>query len=376
MIAPSSSGGNVKRDHLGCGALIGLLLFCAADGSVAQTEEPASLPPAFGHRSLYVLHIPILGFAPADTAAVPPGTSTWSLETAYANSFSHSWHAPKFHEELGPPGTRFRRDEAEEIHRDFPRDTVWFVDGEVLRTGLAGRFGLAPSWVLSLEIPYLSHRAFSGDGFIQGFHRVVGLGQAGRSDFPKGRFVVMLQQAGGDAVAFDDRALHSGWGDLTTTLSWRPARSAGSPTFGLDVAVKAPTGSPTDYNGSGGWDGGLLLFVARPGQRSSLSAEASVVFPGRWKAPVSLSTSPFGRVLVSAARLLGSRTWVGVSVAYEQSPFRGEQLGDVSSGGMEVAVGVERQLQRRWATRLTVTEHMPRLGDRADVGLGLRVLYR
>jgi hypothetical protein len=45
---------------------------------------------------------------------------------------------------------------------------------------------------------------------------------------------------------------------------------------------------------------------------------------------------------------------------------------------MEVALGLERDLARDVAVRLTVTEHLSALGDRADVGaaLGLRLRFR
>jgi hypothetical protein len=83
----------------------------------------------------------------------------------------------------------------------------------------------------------------------------------------------------------------------------------------------------------------------------------------------------FGRVFLSVARRFGPRTRVGASVTCEQSPFRREALGEVSKAGMEVAVGLERDLARDMAVRLTVTEHMSALGDRADVGaaLGMRL---
>jgi hypothetical protein len=50
--------------------------------------------------------------------------------------------------------------------------------------------------------------------------------------------------------------------------------------------------------------------------------------------------------------------------------------GEVSKAGMEVAVGLERDLARDMAVRLTVTEHLSALGDRADVGAALGIRCR
>jgi len=337
-------------------------------------DESPAWGPAFGQRSLYVLHVPMLDFGPADPDLPKAGRIRWSLETGYANSFSHSWQAVTFHKSLGPSGTPFRRDEAERIHQDFPGETAWFVDGEVLRTSLDARIGLTATTSLSVEIPYISHRAFTGDHFISGFHRVFGISQAGRSDFPAGAFVVMAQPAGGP-LGFSAEAPVSGFGDVVASFDWRPPHAESGRSFGMDVAVKAPTGRASDFNGSGGWDVGALFFLARSGAKWRVDAEASVVVPGAWKAPVAISTAPFGRALLGVTRRLGTRTRIGASITVAQSPFRRAGLDAVSQGGSEVALGLDRDFSR-WTSRLLLTEHVAAAGDRADVGLTLRLCDR
>ena len=351
-----------------------LCLICAPCPLAAQAGEGSAWGPGFGQRSLYVLHVPFFFFWPADIRPMERGESEWTLATAYANTFSHSWHAPKVHEDLGPPGTPFRPDEADRIHQSFPQETVWFVDGEVLRTSLEGRAGLGRGFSLAVEIPYVSHDAFTLDSFVASFHRAFGLGQAGRTEFPKGSFVLMFQPSSG-TMTFDGRRPRAGVGDVSATFSWRPLAFRGGTSYGLDLALKAPTGSSRDYNGSGSWDGGLRLFVARPGKRWLLQGEAGIVYLGSWKAPLGISPSSVGRLFVGVAYRLSSATRMGASVTYEQSPFRRAGLGAVSRAGMEVALGLERDLSRRLAARATVTEHMSALGDRADIGFSVQFRY-
>ena len=346
-----------------------------AGSAKGQTEnEAAAWGPAFGQRSLYVLHVPLLELSPADPEPPPAGSTRWSLESAYANTFSHSWHAVLFHDFLGPPGTPFRKDEAERIHHDFGNETAWFVDADVLRSSLKGALGLTGTTFISVEIPYVSHAAFTGDHFIGWFHRTFGLSQTGRDDFPAGSFVVMTQAANGP-LGFTSGAPASGLGDGVIAFSWRPAARDSGRSFGADLTVKAPTGSARDFNGSGGWDVGALVFLARSGVRWRVDAEAGVVFPGEWKAPVAIETSPFARIFLGLTRKLGGKTRVGASLTAEQSPFRRAGLGDVSKIGEEFAIGIERDFSR-FSARMLVTEHIARFGDRADVGLTLRVTYR
>ncbi|MEO8430816.1 MAG: DUF3187 family protein [Acidobacteriota bacterium] len=318
--------------------------------------------------------MPLLAFGPANPDLPAPGRLQWSIESAYANSFSHSWHPVLYHELLGPRGTAFRRDEAERIHRDFPEERAWFVDGDVLRSALAARVGVTRTTFVSLEIPYVSHEAFTGDRFVGEFHRIFGLSQAGRSDFPRGSFVVMTQPAHGP-LSFSSGSPSSGPGDVVASFGWRPPRGESGRSWGLDVSVKAPTGRAGDFNGSGGWDAGALFFAAKTGAKWRLQAEAGVVVPGAWKAPVDVSTAPFGRVLLGATRRFGSKTRIGASVTVEQSPFHREDLDAVSKMGAEFALGLDRDFSR-WTARMLITEHLAAAGDRADVGLALRVSYR
>jgi hypothetical protein len=174
-------------------------------------------------------------------------------------------------------------------------------------------------------------------------------------------------------LIFDDRVPASGFGDTTVTGSFRPpGRSPWS--WGADVAVKAPTGSARDENGSGSWDGGALAFLRRDGSRWMIDSEAGFVLPGRWRSSPGLSNAPFGRLLLGATRRFGERTRIGASVTVEQSPFRRDALGDLSHPGMEVALGVARD-GRFGSAGLTITENVPAFGDRADVGLALRLRF-
>ncbi len=343
----------------------------------ARGTEPRSSDetPAFGERSLYLLHSPILFFGPADPADLSPGELTLSFEEAYGNTFSETFHARAIHRDRGLTGEPFRQSEAEDLHNGFPNDAMTLVDGEILRSSLSGRIGVARSFSLGLEVVYASHNAFTLDRGIESFHSAFGLKDVGRTYFPSGRFVVMLQQPGG-ALEFDDRSPQSGFGDTTLTFSYRAPGETRSVKFGFDAALKAPTGRARDLNGSGSWDAGVSAFVRRYGRKWNFGAEAGIVFPGSWKGPVALETASFARVSVNAARRFGDRTRAGCSFTFEQSPFRRERLSGVSRSGGEVGLGIERDLYRRWSTRITLIENVPSLGDRADLGLVLRLTRR
>lgn len=353
-------------------ALLALRSAAAADALEAAESDFADAP-AFAERSFHVLHVPFLFFGAADPASGTPGRFTLSVETAYASTFSSTWHATTFHRIFGLVGKPFTPAEADAIHRDDPGDAVFYVESDLLRIAATPRLFLAPEWSVSAEIVYLSHDAIHGGSAIESFHRIFGTNQTGRTEFPSDAFAVVLQRPNHE-ITFDDRVPDSGFGDTTGTLSWRP-RAASAWSFGGDLAVKAPTGRAADFNGSGSWDAGILGFARRQGARWMLDAEAGYVVPGRWKAATDMPVTSFGRVLVAATRSFGARTRIGASATYEQSPFRRDSMGDLSRAGLEFALGIERDF-RRSSVRLTLTENTPGLGDRADFGIALRIRYR
>jgi len=367
--------GQAHRTRAAGSAPIGfaVVLIIAGVFPVAAQSSAQWPAPAFGERSLYLLHAPILGFSPADPSSPAPGGFEVSLREEYSSTFARTWHATTIHHnDFGRDGKPWTAEEAAAAHLAFPHDAVIFVDGELSRTMIVTRYGVTPEFSVSIEVGWVSHSLISADSVVDGFHGAVGLSRVGRDKFPYGRFVVMLQ-APDSAMFFTDREPKAGVSDTTATLSWRN-RPGDSPwRLGGDLSVEAPTGSSEDFNGSGSWDSGVLGFVRYEGEMWQAGGEAGIVRPGRWKAPGNLGVSTYERALVWTTRRIFDRYRAGVSLTVEGSPFRRDRLDFVSEPGAEVAVGIERDFGRNWSARLTLTENLPGFGDRADVGLTLRI---
>ncbi len=383
-IAPfrtKSLGGLVRRRGSLAPVFVLAALVSAAAGSAqdrdapaleTSTEQPAR---AFAERSMHILHLPLLDFGAPRPLAPPPGAFEWALESAYAATYSTTWHARRFHSDPARRGTPLSREEADYIHLVYGQDEVLFIDGEALRTSLVGRYGITPSLSVAVEIPYIARGLTGLETFVVNYHKAFGVDENGRDEFPKGRFTVMLQAPGGP-MSLTDYEPGSGMGDVTATVSWRRPLSAGGWSFGLDLALKAPTGSASNANGSGGWDGGLLAFAIWQKGRWTLEADASVVVPGKWKLPVPLDPTAMARALGSVVYGFSERTRAGLSVSVAQSPFRDRTYSSLSRAGVETGLGVEHDFGPRFATRLMLTEQLPSAGDRADFGVILGLRYR
>ncbi len=336
---------------------------CGAAGQPAEDSSP--LAP----RNTYLLALPFLHFGGLTGTAPEPGELRLRIEGIYSNTFSHTYHADAIKLELGTRGTPFSLAEAEIEHNRHSYETIFFVDSEVLRTSLTAELGLSRELSVAVEIPYLTFSAVSADGAIMAFHRAFGLSQNERDDFPRGGFEVALQPAYG-ALAFDDRRPSAGVGDLSATLKLRHPLRAGV-LLSADVSVKAPTGSPDDFRGSGSVDAGAMVGLSKMFGPQGWFLQAGGVVPGRWKGPLGLDASPFGRLLAGTTRLLGARTVVSLAVTLEGSPVSGYHLHAVSQPAVEVVVGARRALGRWGSADLTINEHIPRFGDGTDVGIRL-----
>jgi Protein of unknown function (DUF3187) len=250
-----------------------------------------------------------------------------------------------------------------------------FLDAEVTRFALVASVGLPAGLSAGISIPYISWNATRMDAFVETFHESIGVADSQRPNFPRGRFQIVLQTPNGP-LRFDERQPDAGIGDITANVRW--GRAVGHASFvSAEVAVKAPTGSPANYRGSGSADAGLLLgAVHRFGSsgRVGLHLDASIVIPGRFQneREVTIATAPFARVLAGSDLRVGRGTYFSLWVDAEQSQQHRDDLGDVSKAGVEVGLGITRVQPHFGTISLSVVEKVPRFGDAADIAVGLR----
>lgn len=350
-------------------------VFALALGRSADASDPLQFPPVPVSRSLYLLDVPFLHLGPLEELP-SPGRSAIGIQVAYGNTFSHSWHATTIKSEFGTLGSPFSRAEAEELHVRHPEDQIFFIDGEVARIAVRGAWRLSERVAVSLEVPFVSFHALRGDKAIEVFHDGLGLQDAQRPNFPRGRFQVVRQRPFG-ALEFDDRTPASGLGDVVGEVLLRGELPNGM-RLGAALSVKAPTGSADDYRGSGSWDGGISVGIGRSfgaSRRTNLRLEAGVVRPGpfRGDVPLRLEASTFLRVLAAGQFRIGRKTFASLSVVVEQSPFRKDAVADGSRTAVEIGLGVSRRLGERMLLELGLVENEPRYGDAADIALTLGV---
>jgi hypothetical protein len=109
------------------------LVAAAAASRPTRAGAEDAPAPIFGERSFHLIHIPFLDFGPADAGTPPPGALRWTSETAYASTFSATWHPLSFHRDFDLVGRAFTPAEADAIHRAYPEDAVFLLESDLLR---------------------------------------------------------------------------------------------------------------------------------------------------------------------------------------------------------------------------------------------------
>ncbi len=134
------------------------------------------------------------------------------------------------------------------------RTEVLNLDGETSRVALELRYGVAESWDVQLEVPWVHQSGGDLDGVIDDWHDFWGMSDGGRSSVPRDVLDYRYTSREGGFLLEDDS---SGLGDVSLSVShavYRDDNSAASVALGY----KFGTGDEDDFLGSGADD----VFIA------------------------------------------------------------------------------------------------------------------
>lgn len=133
------------------------------------------------------------------------------------------------------------------------------IDGESYRSDINWRYGVADGWELALTIPYISHQAGDGDGFIESWHSTFGLPKGDRIDYPEDQLHYYYQQGNQTALNVSDSG--DGIGDVSVALGYQLS-AATQQQWALRAGYKLATGEVKALRGSDADDAYLSLHVS------------------------------------------------------------------------------------------------------------------
>lgn len=131
------------------------------------------------------------------------------------------------------------------------------LDGEVWRTSLTLDYGISQNWLLSINLPFIQHKAGHLDGLIDDWHDWFSLPDGGRNKRPQNAF--LYDYRSGSKVLHSQSSGSQGIGDLQLSLSHLIPLT--DKQLFITFATKLPTGEADELTGSGSLDLSLSAMV-------------------------------------------------------------------------------------------------------------------
>lgn len=259
----------------------------------------------------------------------------------------------------GHLGTRLVVDLANQFAKDRGGTESIVLDGESLRTTLALRYGLTPRVEVGVDLPFISYSGGVTDGFVAGWHRLLGLGPQNRDDVEDGRLLFEYSRDG--EVRFRKTRASRGLGDVLLLAAWRlwPEEEAPGRSAVVRTGLKLPTGSADDLHGSGSVDASVQLAAV---DRRTLSSWRLTAF------------GALGGMALTGGEVLGTRQrhwaafgtvglgwspaeWIAFQVQADgHTAFFRSRLGPLGSPSVQLVMGGSLRLPADVILDLSVSE--------------------
>jgi len=236
----------------------------------------------------------------------------------------------------------------------------WFMDGEILRSGLKVRHGLGHG----LEVWGELAMALTGPGFLDDFvenwHDAFGLPNQNRDQFPKDVWRVEAQKGGVTAWEMDrtDGALL----DLPLGLNWNFVPMTAEQPWALTarVATELPTGNQERGFGSGGFDWSLGMVGEYRYEAWSFTAHAQHTFV-HTPDPADRAGLDFRDVTsagVGAETALAEHTFLLMQILFDTSTLRQLDFDRVSDPQWTLWFGLRHHMGERFAVEVGFGEDL------------------
>lgn len=140
-------------------------------------------------------------------------------------------------------------------------DEALLIDVESREVRFFLEHALGNGFAIRAQLPYRQLTTGVLDGFIDGWHRVLGLPEGARKFLERDQFQIGYLR--GSQVVLNRRASAQGFGDATLEGGYQ-LRQSQRGSVAIWISLEAPTGSEQELMGSGTWDVGVRVAGRNP----------------------------------------------------------------------------------------------------------------
>ncbi|HEV8198390.1 MAG TPA: DUF3187 family protein [Candidatus Polarisedimenticolia bacterium] len=359
--------------------LLACLAFAAAVLPVrAAPEKSAALDPTFGDpipmRGQMPIGFPFYDLPPASAFLLPRGG--WRLDAGLAYENTHAVSKDLLRAFSDGQRHFLTQADLEAIAAGSKGETAYLVDGENLRLGLSGAWGLGHGLEIGAELPLYVHTGGFFDGTIENYHEQFGFGDAGRGAFERDQWFVTYADADGTLYA-EGAPPGIRPGDLSVVLRGAFYRSpTGSSAVSGSFGVEFPTGNVDRIEGNGALDGVAGVEASWKYRRSSLHVGGRLGFFGGWDALPDLDIRPRRTAFAVYEHRAGDFSGWYAQVLFERGLFPHRVEGDLGDLTIEAALGYRRAVGTAGEFDAALLENLLPASNSPDIGLWLGWRWR
>jgi len=306
-----------------------------------------------------------LDMLPAHAVAATPGTYAFEITASYQNTWALSDNVKEYLAQRGIKRGAIGPSDIAAIQA-LPGD-AYLVDGELGLADLTLHYRATPHLGLYATIPYYTFEGGFLDSTIEGFHKLIGNGSAGRDFAPRNRF---------KAVVFLDRA--------SLILEDAPGNEFGDPVFGIryslsahperfnvvfETAAKVVLDHSSRLVSTGRNDYGWQVSLQRFLRRNAFYLTLSEIY---FKSPdTGLSADLWIPTVIAGweTRLTRHANFIVQGYA-SKSTVQETRLDELSAPKIQATLGIQWRSRGR-VLRFGITENLANFDNTPDIGVNL-----
>ena len=325
----------VTTARLALSLLIAVSCLLASSVRAADDENQSLLNP-LPIRDQFLLNNGFYFFEPEAAQVLPAESWVVDLHTADSNTFAKSAWVSRSLE-----GETSRMNGAQTLSSERYRDldSIFLVDGQTHRATLSLKHGFGSSFQAAVSVPVSTIGGGWSDGMIEGFHNLLGLGNAERESLRQNSETVFIRTRTSSYIR--ERSANAAIGDIALSGKYE-LRTLEDRDLAVSLAgaIELPTGDARTLDGSGSVDAGLQLIATREFRSGRVHGSVGVL---RLGANGPLGTRPILVITdtVSASHLITEKTSATGQLTVSESPFRKMGVAEFTRRSYQLSVGLQ-----------------------------------
>jgi hypothetical protein len=333
----------------------------------ARAEKPWQTLGLMRVRDMTPFGLNRLDMLPTHAVAAEPGTFAFEINLTYQNTWARSRNVELYLAERGIRRGAIGPEDVQAI-LDLPGE-AYLVDGEIGLADLSLFYQVADHLSAYVSIPYYSFQGGFLDSTIEGFHKGLGLANAGREHVPRNQFLTIADLAFTRFVALE--APRSDFGDPVLGLRLVSSRAPEHWNIVFEGAVKIAWSKQERLLSTGANDYGMQLSVQRFFARNALYLSLAAVWFGS-PDPGLAGDQWLPTVVLGWETRVARHTNFILQIYGSRSTVQETSLRQLSADKIQVTFGLQWNY-RGTAMRVGITENLGNFNNTPDVGVNLAI---